>query len=30
MITLGLDPYPGSHTVAALDEQGTLLASLSP
>jgi hypothetical protein len=23
LITIGLDPHPGSHTVAALDEQGT-------
>ena len=22
MITLGVDPHPGSHTVAALDENG--------
>ncbi len=29
MITIGLDPHPGSHTVAALDEQGTLLGSLT-
>ena len=29
LITLGLDPHPASHTVAALDEQGTLLASLT-
>jgi len=29
MITIGLDPHPGSHTVAALNEQGTLLASLT-
>jgi len=29
MITLGLDPHPDSHTVAALDENGTPLASLT-
>ena len=29
MITLGLDPHPDSHTVAALDENGTTLASLT-
>jgi len=28
-ITLGLDPHPGSHTVAALDENGLPLASLT-
>jgi hypothetical protein len=27
MITIGLDPHPDSHTVAALDEHGTTLAS---
>ncbi len=29
MITIGLDPHPDSHTVAALDENGTMLASLT-
>lgn len=29
MITLGLDPHPGRHTVVALDWNGTSLASLS-
>ena len=29
MITIGLDPHPDSHTVAALDESGTTLASLA-
>ncbi len=29
MITFGLDPHPDSHTVAALDENGTTLASLT-
>lgn len=29
MITLGLDPHPGSHTVVALDPNGSLLASLT-
>lgn len=29
MITLGLDPHPGSHTVVALDLNGSLLASLT-
>ncbi len=29
MITIGLDPHPDSHTVAALDENGTTLASLT-
>lgn len=29
MITIGLDPHPDSHTVAALDEKGTTLASLT-
>lgn len=29
MITLGLDPHPDSHTVAALDDNGTTLASLT-
>jgi hypothetical protein len=24
MITLGMDPHPGSHTVAALDFNGSL------
>jgi len=24
MITLGMDPHPGSHTVAALDSNGSL------
>lgn len=28
MITLGLDPHPGSHTVAALDSNGSSLANL--
>jgi transposase len=27
MITLGLDPHPGSHTVVALDQNGSLVAS---
>lgn len=27
MITLGLDPHPGSHTVVALDRNGCLLAN---
>ncbi len=29
MITLGLDPHPDSHTVAALDENGSMLASMT-
>lgn len=29
MITIGLDPHPDSHTVAALDENGTTIASLT-
>jgi transposase len=29
MITLGLDPHPGTHTVAALDENGASLAHLA-
>lgn len=29
MITLGLDPHPGSHTVAALDRNGTSLATIT-
>jgi transposase len=29
MITIGLDPHPDSHTVAALGENGTTLASLT-
>ena len=29
MITLGLDPHPGSHTVVALDLNGSVLASLT-
>jgi transposase len=29
MITLGLDPHPGSHTVVALDGNGRLLANLT-
>lgn len=29
MITLGLDPHPGSHTVVALDDNGASLASLT-
>jgi hypothetical protein len=29
MVTIGLDPHPDSHTVAALDENGTTLASLA-
>jgi transposase len=29
MVTIGLDPHPDSHTVAALDEKGTTLASLT-
>jgi transposase len=29
MVTLGLDPHPGSHTVVALDLNGSLLASLT-
>jgi transposase len=29
MITLGLDPHPGSHTVVALDSNGRLLANLT-
>lgn len=29
MITIGLDPHPGSHTVAALDTNGTLVQALT-
>ena len=29
MITIGLDPHPGSHTVAALDDQSATLATLT-
>ncbi|CAA9567446.1 MAG: hypothetical protein AVDCRST_MAG86-1188 [uncultured Truepera sp.] len=29
VVTIGLDPHPDSHTVAALDENGTTLASLT-
>jgi transposase len=29
MITLGLDPHPGTHTVVALDRNGSLLESLT-
>ena len=29
MITLGLDPHPNSHTIAALDENGSMLASVT-
>ena len=29
MITIGLDPHPGSHTVAALDAQGATVATLT-
>ena len=29
MITLGLDPHPGSHTVVALDESGVSLGHLT-
>lgn len=29
MITIGLDPHPDSHTVAALDENGATLASVT-
>ena len=28
MITLGMGPHPGSHTVAALDSNGSLLGSI--
>src|SRR4051794_10602184 len=28
MITLGMDPHPSSHTVAALDSNGSLLGSI--
>src|SRR5438270_12735496 len=28
MITLGMDPHPGSHTVAALDSNGSLVGSI--
>jgi transposase len=28
MMTLGMDPHPGSHTVAALDSNGSLLGSI--
>src|SRR3954470_21954448 len=28
MITLGMDPHPGSHPVAALDSNGSLLGSI--
>ncbi len=29
MITLGLDPHPGSHTVVALDNNGASLGHLA-
>jgi len=29
MVTIGLDPHPDSHTIAALDENGTTLAVLT-
>ena len=29
MMTIGLDPHPGSHTVDALDDQGATLATLT-
>ena len=29
MVTIGLDPHPDSHTVAALDENGATLTSLT-
>ena len=29
MVIIGLDPHPGTHTAAALDEQGTLLGTLT-
>jgi transposase len=29
MVIIGLDPHPGTHTAAALDEHGTLLGSLT-
>ena len=29
MITLGLDPHPGTHTVVALDENGASLGHLA-
>jgi len=29
MITIGLDPQPDSHTVAALEDNGTTLACLT-
>jgi hypothetical protein len=29
MITIGLDPHPDSHTIAALDQNGTTLAVLT-
>ena len=29
MVTIGLDPHPDSHTVAALDEHGSTLAFLT-
>ena len=29
MITLSVDPHPGSHTVAALDPNGATLASIT-
>ena len=29
MVTIGLDPHPDSHTVAALDENGVTLTSLT-
>ncbi len=29
MITIGLDPHPDSHTVAALEDDGTTIASLT-
>ena len=28
MITLGLDPHPGTHTIVALDENGASLGQL--
>src|SRR5690242_20571635 len=29
MVTLGLDPHPGTHTVVALDLNGSLVVSLT-
>jgi len=29
MITLSLDPHPGSHTIVALDPNGATLASIT-